>query len=137
MADRSQALARQFAIFAGMGALGTGAHYATLLVLVEWFGLSPAAGSASGFVVGALVNYALNYRFTFRSSAPHAAALPRSLTVAVIGFFMNSLFMAAGTRWTAVHYLFVQILATGAVLLWNFAASRLWAFREEGHAAER
>ncbi|MDP1653401.1 MAG: GtrA family protein [Rhodocyclaceae bacterium] len=126
-------LARQFVAFAGMGVVGTLAHYSTLLALVEWVGLTSVAGSATGFIVGALVNYSLNYNFTFRSTASHRLALPRFMTVATVGFFLNSLFMMAGTRWTPLHYLVVQVFATGAVLFWGFAANSLWTFKRKDH----
>jgi putative flippase GtrA len=128
-------LARQFVTFAGMGVIGTMAHYSILLAWVEWAGLASVTGSAIGFVAGALVNYALNYRFTFRSSASHRVALPKFMAVAIIGFCLNSLFMMAGTRWLSLHYLIVQMLATGAVLFLGFAANSLWTFgwKEHGH----
>ena len=128
-------LARQFVTFAGMGVVGTMAHYSILLASVEWAGLTSVTGSAIGFVAGALVNYALNYTFTFRSSAAHRVALPKFMAVAAVGFCLNSLFMMAGTRWLPLHYLIVQMLATGAVLFWGFAANTLWTFKwkEHGH----
>lgn len=128
-----EGLARQFVAFAGMGLIGTLAHYLTLLALVEWVGLSSVTGSAIGFVVGALVNYSLNYYFTFRSKASHRVALPKFMAVATIGFCLNMLVMMAGTRWTPLHYLVVQVLATGSVLFWGFAANALWTFRRKEH----
>lgn len=135
-ASLANGLARQFVAFAGMGVVGTLAHYATLLALVEWGGLGSVAGSAIGFVAGALVNYTLNYTFTFRSSAPHRVALPRFMTVAAVGFCLNALVMLAGTRWLSLHYLVVQVLATGMVLIWGFAAHSLWTFRWKEHGHE-
>lgn len=131
-----EGLARQFVTFAGMGLVGTMAHYSTLLALVEWGGLTSVAGSEIGFVVGALVNYSLNYTFTFRSTASHGVALPKFMTVAAVGFCLNALCMMAGTRWTPLHYLIVQVLATGAVLFWGFAANSLWTFKREEHGSD-
>lgn len=126
-------LTHEFVAFAGMGLVGTLAHYSALLALVEWVGLASVTGSAIGFVLGALVNYLLNYKFTFRSSAAHSKVLPKFLTVAAVGFGLNSLFMLAGTLWLSVHYLVVQMLATGAVLFWGFAANLLWTFKRNAH----
>ena len=124
---------RQFVTFTGVGALGTASHYVTLLALVEGVGYTPVAGSAVGFAVGALVNYALNYRFTFRSAAAHTVALPRFLTVAAVGFCINALIMAVGTRWIPAFYFLVQIFSTTVILAWHFTANRLWTFRETKH----
>lgn len=127
-------LARQFVVFAGMGLVGTVAHYSTLLALTEWLGIAPVTGSAIGFVVGALVNYVLNYKFTFRSSTFHSVAMPKFMTVAAVGFCLNYGFMTVGTLWTPLHYLVVQVLATGTVLFWGFAANSLWTFKRKEHA---
>lgn len=129
-------LARQFVAYAGMGLMGTMAHYLTLMALVEWGGLNSVAGSAIGYVGGALVNYMLNYNFTFRSTASHSVAMPKFMTVAAVGFCVNSLFMIAGTKWLDLHYLIVQMLATGVVLFWGFAANLLWTFKWKEHGHE-
>jgi len=39
--------------------------------------------------------------------------------------------MAAGVNVFQLHYLLVQVIATGLVLLWNFAGNRSWTFREK------
>jgi putative flippase GtrA len=135
-ASLADGLTRQFFTYAGMGFVGTMAQYSVLVVLVEWAGLASVSASAIGYVAGALVNYALNYRFTFRSSASHRVALPRFMTVAMVGFCLNWLCMMAGTRWLPLHYLVVQLLATGAVLLWGFAANLLWTFKWSAHDHE-
>src|SRR5262245_8016411 len=79
------ALARQFLTFAAVGAVGTAAHFAVLVLLVEALDFSPAAATTVGFVCGAVVNYALNRRFTFVSARSHRAALPQFLLVAALG----------------------------------------------------
>jgi len=129
-------LARQFVTYAGVGVVGTLAHYSTLLVLVEWGGLTAVTGTAIGYIFGALVNYVLNYTFTYRSSLSHGVALPKFMTVAAVGFCINSLIMMIGIRWFSLYYLFVQVLATGAVLFWGFAANMVWTFKRKAHDHE-
>lgn len=136
VAAAADGLARQFVAYAGMGLMGTMAHYLTLMALVEWGGLNSVAGSAIGYVGGALVNYLLNYNFTFRSAASHSVAMPKFMTVAAVGFCVNALFMIAGTKWLDLHYLIVQMLATGVVLFWGFAANLLWTFKWKEHGHE-
>jgi putative flippase GtrA len=126
-----EGLARQLVTYTGVGLMGTMAHYSTLLILVELLGLSPVSGSASGFIVGALVNYRLNYSFTFRSTAAHGVAMPKFMTVLAVGFGINYLMMLAGSRWTSLHYLIIQAAATATILFWGFAANSLWTFRSE------
>lgn len=123
-------LLQRFLAFTGVGAVGTLAHYLMLLLLVEGLGRGPNAGTAVGFIVGAVVNYSLNYKFTFRSDARHRVALPKFLTIAVVGFCINAVIMRLGITWLAFHYMLVQLFATGVVLIWNFAGNLLWTFRE-------
>lgn len=126
-------LSGQFLLFAGMGAIGTVAQYGVLIVLVRLTQMDAVLASTAGFVVGACVNYALNYLITFNSSKRHAETLPKFFTVALLGMGVNAAIMAGLVHQADVHYLLAQIVATGLVLIWNFAGSRLWVFREKQH----
>jgi len=120
---------RQFLTFALVGAFGTAAHYLVLAVLVELFGVRVLGATTAGFVCGAIVNYVLNRRYTFNSSARHAVALPKFLTVATLGASINWLVMALLTGVADLHYMLAQLLATATVLAWNFIANHAWTFR--------
>ena len=111
-----------------MGAIGTAAHYALLVMLVQGLGADPVAASAAGAALGALINYLLNYRYTFRSRQPHRSAAPKFFFLAAIGLVLNTLLMAFGVHVLHWNYLLVQVLATGLVLLWNFIGNRMWTF---------
>ena len=119
----------QFVIFSAIGAVGTGGHYATLIVLVELLSQPAVLASTCGFIVGALINYILNYHITFQSSKPHRQALLQFLLIAVMGGLMNTALMYIGVERIHLHYLIAQVLATALVLLWNFFASKHWAFK--------
>lgn len=122
-------IARQFLSFATVGAIGTVAHYATLMVAVS-FGLDPVAASALGCSVGAAVNYVLNYHVTFRSRVDHRRSAPRFAVIAVGSLLLNTLLMAIEVKWLRFHYLVAQLIATALVLCANFLLSRIWAFKE-------
>ena len=122
-------VAAQFLRFAVVGVFGTAAHYAVLGAFVEWAGVSVLLGTTAGFTVGALVSYVLNRRFTFASHVPHALALPKFLAVAVAGAVINWVVVAWLLAHLDVHYLLIQLFATGAVLVWNFVANSIWTFR--------
>ncbi len=126
-------LARKFVLFAGIGAIGTGAHYTVLVLLVQALGVNPVVASSLGYLTGALVNYLLNYRYTFRSRKPHREALSKFLAVAAVGFVLNGALMALGEQMLHLHYLLNQIVATGVVLLWTFTGNHLWTFNGERH----
>jgi putative flippase GtrA len=121
---------RQFLLFAACGGVGTVGHYAVLILLVELGAIDPVIATAFGFLVGAVINYFLNYSITFRSNQKHIVAGPRFLTIAVLGFFLNSTLMAILVHNLAAHYLPAQIATTLVVLLFNFFGNRLWTFRQ-------
>lgn len=134
---RVVSIVRQFTWYAAMGALGTLAHYAVLIGLVESGSAGDLTASTLGFAVGALVNYLLNYRYTFRSRKSHREAFARFMTVALLGLAVNFLVMVLGTRLADLNYLLAQLIATGAVLATTFLTNRGWTFRESADAAKR
>ena len=121
-------IVNQFAKFAGVGIIGTAAHYILLIIIVEVFNRDPVSGSAVGFVGGALVNYYLNRHYTFKSDARHRVAMPKFLAVATIGMILNVTIMATLTNLLDIQYLINQVFATTVVLLWNFIANKFWTF---------
>lgn len=122
-------LGRQFTRFAIVGAVGTACHYIVLVLGVELAGMTPTIATTAGFCVGAWTNYQLHARFTF-GVGRSTGALSRFLLTAATGALLNMLLVHLGTDVLRAHYLLVQVLATGAVLVWNFVLSRLWVFRQ-------
>lgn len=118
----------RFLRFAAVGAIGTVAHYALLLTLVEVAGVRPVAGSVAGFLLGALVNYLLNRSFVFRSERHHVEALPRFFAIAAIGLCGNAVLMYALVDLTGVHYVLAQVITTCLLLCWHYAGNARWTF---------
>ena len=125
-----RSLASQFTKFAGVGVIGTAAHYAALIALVQLVGANAVLASSTGAIIGATVNYILNYHYTFRSSKRHHEALTKFFAVAIIGFILNGILMAILTTSFEIYYLFAQIITTGIVLVWNFTGNHIWTFHE-------
>ena len=121
----------QFILFAGIGAIGTAGHYLALILLVELLDVQPGIATSIGFVVGAIINYLLNYRITFNSNKKHHEAMLKFMLIALFGALINYAIMQAGTLYTHLHYLLIQLVATGLVLVWNFTLNKVWTFAEE------
>ncbi|MER2555679.1 MAG: GtrA family protein [Thauera sp.] len=119
----------RFLRFAAVGAVGTLAHYALLLALVEGAGAPPLWGAVAGFVLGALVNYALARRLVFASTRSHGQALPRFFAVALAGLAWTALLMSLFMELLGLHYLLAQVLTTALLLAWHYAGNALWTFR--------
>lgn len=122
-------LVRRFISFSGVGAIGTAAHYAVLVVLAELGAASPALAAGAGALAGATVNYLLNYRLTFRSRASHLLTAPRFAVIALLGMAASALLVQMAVA-VGLHYIFGQILATVLVLAGGFAANQFWTFAE-------
>ena len=119
----------RFMVFAAGGGIGTVAHYAVLVVLVEQLAVDPVAGSVAGFLCGAFINYTLGRVLVFRSTRPHAEALPRFLMVAGTGLLWNGLLMSILSGLWSWPYLAAQVTVTGLLLVWHYVLNALWTFR--------
>lgn len=129
MTDRRGLL--RFVTYAMVGAVGTLAQYAILVVSVSMHSLTPVIASVIGAVVGAIINYILNARITFRSNA-HSSALPKFAITALLGAAVNGLLMVILIDFFVLYYLFAQIISTVIVLVLTYAINLVWTFRRDG-----
>lgn len=129
-----RARVRHILLFAALGGLGTLAHYAVLIALVQGGLAGPVVGSTAGFLTGGLVNYQLSRRIVFRSQKRHAEAAGKFFTVAGLGLVLNAGLMALLTGPLGAPYLPAQVLVTGLLVLWHYAGNALWTFRETPRA---
>ena len=121
---------QQFFIFASIGAIGTIGHYAILILLVQVMHTNVIFATTIGFIIGALINYLLNYRITFNSNKPHLEAFTKFILIASLGAVINAAIMTAGINMFCLHYLIIQVIATGFVLTLNFIANKYWTFAD-------
>ncbi|MBC3916578.1 GtrA family protein [Undibacterium sp. CY18W] len=115
--------------FAMVGLCGTATQYITLWLGVEYLHISPTICSATGYLLGSLLNYALNYFFTFESDGEHLSLAPKYFAVLGVGFLFNVVAMWFLTSHLQVNYWISQIFITGIVFLWNFMGSKIWVFK--------
>ena len=116
--------------FGMVGVVGTGGHYITLILLVEFINLDPVEATTFGFLVGAAINYILNYRYTFKSTKAHLDAFPKFLLIAIATGLLNTTLVYMGIHWAGLNYLLTQIVTTLFVFLVNFALNSIWTYRE-------
>lgn len=121
-------LSRQFSVFLVIGGVCTGLHYVVLIMFVRLDLLDPVWASALGFCISAVLNYLLNKRLTFSSTRIHRSAAPRFAGVALSGLAINTALIALLNGVLGWHYLFAQVIATGATLVWNFVLHNIWTF---------
>lgn len=106
--------------YIAVGALGTGLYYLGLVLLVEVLHVGVMTATGIAFILVVLVNYVLQRMWTFRSRVAHARAFIPFLVMSAAGFGINSGVMALGIA-AGVHYLLVQAVAIGVVVVWNYA----------------
>ena len=121
-------LFRQFSSFVVVGFIATGVHYALLIGLVEIVGVSAVAAALIGCGAGGAVSYGLNRNHVFRTNLPHQAAMTRFTLVAAVGFALTYVFMSLLVNRAGISYLPAQVATTAIVMLWNFAAHKMWTF---------
>ena len=119
---------RQVIIFAATGLAAAVAHYGLMIVLVERARWMPLPATLSGYLAGGVVSYLLNRRFTFASARAHRDGAWRFAIVAGVGFGLTALSMAVLVNGAGLPYVPAQIATTGVVLIWSFAAHRIWTF---------
>lgn len=121
--------ARQFLRFATVGAIATIVQYSVLVALVEFVRVQPVPAAVLAYLCGALVSYFLNARYTFgATNTAFGKGLVKFLIVNVIGLGLNTAIFTTLVH-MHVHYLLAQMVATGLVLIWNYAGARLFVFR--------
>ena len=111
------------------GAIGTAAHYALLIILVEYGKLDPVLASIDGFLIGALVNYFFNRYLVFRSQRAHVEAVPRFFTIALLGLLINAVLMDQLIYRAHWPYLGAQIFVTALLAFWHYGGNAIWTFR--------
>lgn len=120
---------QQFAMFLVAGGTATVVQYGVLVALVEAVRIEPTRAAILAYLCGAMTSYLLNFRFTFRSSGTDfRKGLAKFLIVNLIGLGLNTLIFAM-LRQLGAYYLLAQAVATGLVLIWNYAGARLFVFR--------
>ena len=127
----SAPLVQQFVRFACVGLAATGVHYAILIALVEIWQIGPVVATTMGFAAGAFVSYVVNRRYTFKAAGQFGPGLAKYYGVMSVGLVLNAIIVAVLSG-GGLPYLVAQVIATGAVLIWNFLTARLVVFRDAG-----
>lgn len=119
----------KFFKFLGVGGVATAIQYGILILLVETGLAIAVVASTIGYIISGVLNYTLNYYYTFQSEAKHHSAVVKFIVVAAVGLGINSALVFLLTEVVSLYYLVAQIIATVAVLLWNFTAHLFWTYK--------
>ena len=138
---------QRFIKFAVVGALGALTDFSILIFLVEVAGVVPVIASGFGFCAAVLQNFLLNRWWTFPESRVQSKRrqILKFALVSLVGLGINLVIfeyvdqslrtfwidiLSSGELGFRASYIFAKLFSIGVVLFWNFAANRLWTFRE-------
>ncbi len=111
------------------GGASAATHFGVGLALAEGLHVPPVAASTVGFAASILVSYGLQHAWVFRSTATHAAAGGKFLTVTACAFALNTLVLWLGTEVLHGPYPVVQAVALVAIPVLNYSINSRWTFR--------
>jgi putative flippase GtrA len=126
---RKASVGRQLLAFLLVGGSGAVA-FIVLSTIVVGLHFGVPNWVASTLCYAALIGpvYLAHRRFSFRSDAPHAKALPRYVGVQLCGLALAAIFSAIAYSVLMLPALWASVLVTGLVSGINFVVLKLWAF---------
>lgn len=97
--------------------------------LVEGAAIDTTIASTFALFLAVCYNYMLHYHWTFSTEAPHGTVLVKYMIMCAGGLILNAVVMEIGVSSAALHYMIVQLIAAGLVVLWSICISSMWVFR--------
>ena len=138
---------KRFVKFAFVGALGSVTDFTVLNLLIVFAGFPSSLANGTGFCAAVLQNFLLNRWWTYPESRIHntreqmakfalVSLVGLGINLIVFGFFDEFLrpfwvdWLSSAELGFTMSYNSAKLTAIGVVLFWNFAANRLWTFKE-------
>mgnify|MGYP001021835631 CR=1 FL=1 len=127
----------EFIRYAFVGGIATIADFAALFLFREFIlkdiPFSLYISNALGFTAGITVNYFLSLSFVFASAADKKTGRSiRDITVfavvGIVGLFLSEIGMFIGVSVFELYYMFVKVIVTLIVLIWNYLARKVLIF---------
>ncbi len=121
-------LVQQIMKFSLVGVIAFMIDYGLMVALTEITGLDPIISATISFVASVTFNYIASMRYVFS----HKQGMSKQreaiifLILSVFGLLINDGLMWMGTEFIAIDYRIVKIIATSAVMVWNFVTRKLF-----------
>lgn len=96
--------------------------------------------TAVGFIAGIILNYVLSLIWVFKSAKENnrgktVGAFLIFVIIGVIGLLLTMAGMYSGCMLVGEdYYMFVKVFVTGVVLIWNYAARKIFIFKDDKKA---
>lgn len=121
-------LFKQILKFGVVGGIAFIIDYLVLIFCKEVLGIPVLISSAIAFTVSVVFNYILSIKFVFDVNKENDAKKNFILFIvfSIIGLGLTELIMWLGTDVCSLHYLFVKIVATAIVMVFNFVTRKIF-----------
>lgn len=132
-------IVQKFIKFGIVGATGFVIDFSLTYALIQLLACPEYVSNALGFTVAAGSNYVLNRVWTFHSRNPNVRGeFLRFFIVSLLGLGINNLILVGYIEflgcplsiygWVLPAFWVAKILATGVVMVWNFAVNNRFTF---------
>ena len=121
-------LVKQIVKFGLVGGLAFIIDYAVLIICKELFSLPILLATAIGFIVSVIFNYIASIKWVFDVNKERSTTKQFIVFIvfSVIGLLITELIMWVGTDIFDINYLFVKIVATAIVMVFNFITRKMF-----------
>ena len=121
-------LVKQIVKFGLVGGLAFIIDYAVLIICKELLSLPILLATAIGFIVSVIFNYIASIKWVFDVNKERSSTKQFILFIvfSVIGLLITELIMWVGTDIFDIIYLFVKIVATAIVMVFNFITRKMF-----------
>lgn len=121
-------LFKQVIKFGLVGGIAFVIDYGILFIATEVIGIYYLLSSCISFVISLVFNYRASILWVFHVNEEKSKANVFSLFVifSIVGLLINQLIMWVGVEHLYLHYLFVKIIATAIVMVFNFITRKLF-----------
>ena len=124
-------IARQFAVFFGVGLINTAIGLSVILAL-SFSGVHYMMANAIGYGVGLCAGFVLHKKISFRDNLEWSLSLPqfrRFLAVFAVGYavqFVCLFFFVHDIGW---YEPLAQVIACGVYMVISYIGNRVWTFK--------
>ena len=128
LVQKTDAISIQFFRYLFVGGGAALINLVSLYVLTSKLGVYYLLSAAIAFILGIVTNYVLSIAWVFRSTGQVKKEIVLFLLIGVTGLFLNEAIMYMLVSVLTLFYLGAWLIATAAIMIWNFGMRRKFVF---------
>ncbi|MCL6106053.1 MAG: GtrA family protein [Actinobacteria bacterium] len=128
LVQKTDAISIQFFRYLFVGGGAALINLVSLYVLTSKLGVYYLLSAAIAFILGIVTNYVLSIAWVFRSTGQVKKEIVLFLLIGATGLFLNEAIMYMLVSVLTLFYLGAWLIATAAIMIWNFGMRRKFVF---------